>query len=72
MGDTPDLAFIAQIEERADELLRAAAALYLDGPSFQGRSPSMRTEILPCGMFEYLIVVRQERLYITHVTPWPL
>ncbi|MFE7119540.1 hypothetical protein ACFU99_29400 [Streptomyces sp. NPDC057654] len=72
IGDTPDLAFVAQVEERADELLRAAAALYLDGTSFQGQSPPLQTEILPCGMFEYLIIVRQERLYITQVTPWPL
>ncbi len=72
IGETPNLAFIAQVEERADELVRAAAALHLDGSSYQGQSPGMREEILPCGMFQYLTIVRHRRLYIVQVTPWPV
>ncbi|MFT2018435.1 hypothetical protein ACMA1D_21730 [Streptomyces sp. 796.1] len=72
IGDTPDLAFIAQLEERADELVRAAAALHLDGVNHQGRSVGLQEEILPGGMFQYLTVVRLERLYIVQVIAWPL
>ncbi|MEU7168885.1 hypothetical protein AB0A70_30265 [Streptomyces morookaense] len=72
IGETPNLAFVAQVEERADELVRAAAALYLDGSTYEGKSPGVQEEVLPCGMFHYLTVVRQQRLYIVQVTPWPL
>lgn len=72
IGQTPNLAFVAQVEARADELVRAAAALYLDGSAYQGQSPGVQEEVLPGGMFQYLTVVRQERLYIVQVTPWPL
>ncbi|WP_241999799.1 hypothetical protein [Streptomyces klenkii] len=60
------------MEERADELVRAAAALYLDGASYRGRSPGGQEEILPGGMFQYLTVVRQQCLYIVQVIAWPL
>lgn len=72
IGETPNLAFIAGVEERADELVRAAAVLYLDGTAHQGLSPGLQEEVLPGGMFQYLTVVRQQRLYIVQVTPWPL
>ncbi|MGW1076235.1 hypothetical protein [Streptomyces sp. NPDC002537] len=72
IGGTPDLAFVAQVEERADELVRAAAALYLDGSAYQGESPGVQEEVIPNGMFQYLTVVRQQRLYIVQVTAWPL
>ncbi len=72
IGETPNLAFIARVEERADELVRAAAALYLDGTLCQGRSPGLQEEVLPDGMFQYLTVVRHQRLYIVQATPWPL
>ncbi|QKW54727.1 hypothetical protein HUT08_23585 [Streptomyces buecherae] len=72
MGDTPDLVFVAQLEERADELVRAAVALHLDGSRHEGRSAGLQEEILPGGMFQYMTVVRQERPYIVQVTAWPL
>ncbi|MBB5938267.1 hypothetical protein [Streptomyces zagrosensis] len=72
IGETPNLVFIAQVEERADELVRAAAALHLDGTSHQGRSVAIQEEILPGGMFQYLTLVRQERPHIVQVTAWPL
>ncbi|MDF3288398.1 hypothetical protein [Streptomyces silvisoli] len=68
IGDTPNLALIAQIEERADELVRAAAVEYPDGTAYQGHSPGQREEIVPNGMFEYLTIVRHERIYITQIT----
>jgi hypothetical protein len=72
IGESPNLAFIAQVEARADELVRAAAALYLDGTAYQGQSPGVQEEVLLGGMFQYLTVVRQECLYIVQVTAWPL
>ncbi|MEU5270982.1 hypothetical protein [Streptomyces hygroscopicus] len=72
IGETPILSFVAQVEARADELVRVAAALYLDGTTYQGQSPGVQEEVLPGGMFQHLTVVRQERLYIVQVTPWPL
>lgn len=67
VGDA-DPAFVARVEERADELVRAAAALYLDGAAYQGENPKGATAFVPGGMFEYLIVVRHNRLYILQVT----
>ncbi|MEU2869885.1 hypothetical protein ABZ769_11860 [Streptomyces olivoreticuli] len=72
IGETPDLAFVAQVEEHADELVRAAAALYLDGGVYQGKSPGVQEAVISNGMFQYLTVVRQQRLYIIQVTVWPL
>ncbi|MEU2516212.1 hypothetical protein [Streptomyces syringium] len=72
IGETPNLALVALVEERADELVRAAAALYLDGAAYQGPSPGLGEEVLPNGMFQYLTVVRQRCLYVVQVTLWPL
>ncbi|MEU5836506.1 hypothetical protein ABZ820_22935 [Streptomyces diacarni] len=63
-----DPGFVAQVEARADELARAAAALYLEGSAYQGENPKSATAHVPGGMFEYLIVVRHERIYIRQVT----
>jgi hypothetical protein len=47
IGDTPKLALIAQIEERADELVRAAAVEYPDGTAYQGLSPACARKSCP-------------------------
>jgi hypothetical protein len=65
-----DPGFIAQVEKKADELVRAASALYLDGTSYQGIGPGVATAYVPGGMFEYLTAVRQERLYVLQVTQY--
>ncbi|MGW1072625.1 hypothetical protein [Streptomyces sp. NPDC002537] len=70
IGGLDDLAFIACVEERADELVRAAATHYLDGTTYQGQSPAMREEVVDDGMFVYQVVPRHERVYIRQVTPW--
>ncbi|MCC3767062.1 hypothetical protein [Streptomyces sp. UNOC14_S4] len=72
IGDTPNLSFVAQVEERVEELVRAAAALYLNGCAFEGRSPGVQEEVLSGGMFHYLTVVRNQRIYVVKVIPWPL
>jgi hypothetical protein len=61
-----DPAFVAHVEHRADELVRAASARYLDGTTYQGENPRGATADVPGGMFEYLVVVRH--VYIRQVT----
>ncbi|MFJ8437434.1 hypothetical protein [Kitasatospora griseola] len=61
-------ALVAEVEKKADELVRAAEALYLDGTSYRGANPKSRTADVPGGMFEYLTVVRHEQIYIVQIT----
>ena len=61
-------AFLAGIEKKADELVRAAAAFYLDGTTYQGEGPNGGFAHVPGGFFNYLIVPWHERLYIMQVT----
>ncbi|AQT72205.1 MULTISPECIES: hypothetical protein [Streptomyces] len=63
-------AFVAEVEKRADELVRAAEALYLDGTTYQEVSPGSSDQFVPGGMFRYLVVPRHERLYVVQITPW--
>ncbi|MFI6448471.1 hypothetical protein [Kitasatospora sp. NPDC050543] len=58
------LAFVAQVEKKADEIVRAAAALYLDGTTYQGPGERMKTADVEDGIFWYMIVLRDERVYI--------
>ncbi|MEV6672702.1 hypothetical protein [Streptomyces sp. NPDC051162] len=69
IGGIDNLAFIARVEQRADELVRAAATFYLEGSAFQGRSPAMREEVIDDGMFVYQVVPRHECVYLRQVTP---
>ncbi|MGW5127454.1 hypothetical protein ACWEQ7_26120 [Streptomyces sp. NPDC004069] len=66
-GDAPP-AFLAEVEKKADELVRAAAAFYLDGTTFEGEGPKGGFAHVSGGFFNYLIVPRHERLYIMQVT----
>ncbi|MCD9141099.1 hypothetical protein [Streptomyces albireticuli] len=69
IGGIDNLAFVAQVEQRADELVRAAAALYLDGAKYMGGSPRMQEETVDAsGMFVYQVVPRHQRVYIRQVT----
>ncbi|MGW0705238.1 hypothetical protein ACWD4G_04570 [Streptomyces sp. NPDC002643] len=61
-------AFLAEVEKKADELVRAAAAFYLDGTSYQEAGPKGNVTHVPGGFFLYLIVPRHECLYIHQVT----
>ncbi len=67
IGGAPP-AFVAEVEKKADELVRAAEVLYLDGASYRGENPKSKTADLPGGMFEYLTVVRHEQIYVVQVT----
>ncbi|MEY9950390.1 hypothetical protein [Kitasatospora sp. GAS1066B] len=61
------LAFVAQVEKKAGEIVRAAAALYLDGFTYQGAGERMKTADVGDGIFWYMIVPRDERVYILRV-----
>ncbi|MFJ1708502.1 hypothetical protein [Kitasatospora sp. NPDC088346] len=61
------LAFVAQIEKKADEIVRAAAALYLDGTTYRGPGERMKTADVDDGIFWYMIIPRDERVYILRV-----
>ncbi|MCM1945135.1 hypothetical protein NC315_07070 [Streptomyces sp. G2] len=61
-------AFIAEVERKADELVRAAEALYLDGSLFQGENPRSEHVRVPGGMFVFLLVPRHRCGYVLQVT----
>lgn len=69
LGDAPE-AFVAQVEKKADELVRAAEAFYLDGTTYEGGSLKGGDGFVDEGMFVYIVVPCQERVYIRQVTPW--
>ncbi|GAA0407224.1 hypothetical protein [Streptomyces luteireticuli] len=68
IGGIDSLAFIAKVEERADELVRAASALYLDGTKYEGLSPRMQNEPIDAsGVLTYQVIPRSQRVYIRKV-----
>jgi hypothetical protein len=67
IGGAP-LALVAEVEKKADELVRAATAFYLDGTAYQGAGPKGDIAHVPGGFFSYLIVPRHECLYVLQVT----
>ncbi|UGQ10905.1 hypothetical protein LO772_29490 [Yinghuangia sp. ASG 101] len=71
LADGAPEAFIAQVEEVADELTRAASALYGDGTAFTGPNPRGATRTVDGGMFVYLVIPRSECVYIRQLTPKP-
>ncbi|MFK0104721.1 hypothetical protein [Streptomyces sp. NPDC091217] len=66
-GGSPS-AFVAEIEKQADELVRAAAAFYLDGSTYQEVGSKGNVAHVSGGFFLYLIVPRHECLYAHQVT----
>lgn len=69
VGHAPPV-LINEVERRADELVRAAEALYIHGTAHSGYSPKGGTALVPGGMFEYQIIPRHERVYILQITSW--
>lgn len=68
----PPPAFVAEVERRADEIVRAASALYLDGTAYQGAGDGVQTGYVPHGMFRYLVIPRHQCVYVLQVTVSPL
>ncbi|MGJ5833477.1 hypothetical protein [Streptomyces torulosus] len=60
--------FLTRVEEKADELVRAAEALHVHGRAHDGPDPKGGDVIVPGGMFTYQLVVRSERVYIVQIT----
>ncbi|MEV6736132.1 hypothetical protein AB0N14_03920 [Streptomyces sp. NPDC051104] len=61
-------AFLAEVERKAAEMVRAAEALYVHGRSHDGDDPRGGDIAVPGGMFTYQIVVRSERVYVVQLT----
>ena len=57
-------AFLVEVEQMAEELVRAAEALYLDGSSYQEAGEPLKTAVVTNGFFLYFIVPRSERVFI--------
>ncbi|GGK63808.1 hypothetical protein [Streptomyces flaveus] len=60
--------FLAGVEEKANELVRAAEALHVHGRAHTGIDPKGGDIIVPGGMFTYQVVVRSERVYVVQIT----
>ncbi|MFJ1793986.1 hypothetical protein [Kitasatospora griseola] len=60
-------ALLAEVERRADELVRAAEARYLDGTGHQGPGEGLKTAAVSSSSFAYFVVPRQ-RVHVCQVT----
>lgn len=65
---TAPAGFLAAVERRADELVRAAEALHVHSRAHGGVDPEGGDVVVPGGMFTYQVVVRGERVYIVQIT----
>lgn len=59
--------FLAGVERKADELVRAAEALYVHGRGYEGADVKGGDIIVPGGMFTYQIVARSERVFVVQI-----
>ncbi|MDX2601865.1 hypothetical protein PV379_21625 [Streptomyces caniscabiei] len=60
--------FLAGVEKKAEELVRAAEAFHVHGRAHDGIDPKGGDIIVPGGMFTYQVVVRSERVYVVQIT----
>lgn len=60
--------FLAGVEKKANELVRAAEAVHVHGRVHDGVDPKGGDVIVPGGMFTYQVVVRSERVYVVQIT----
>lgn len=67
IGGAPP-AFVAEVEGKADESMRAAETLYPDGFPYQGENPRSEHVRVTGGMFVFLLVPRHQRGYVLQVT----
>ncbi len=61
-------AFLAVVEQRAAELVRAAEALFLDGTAYEGSGEPMRYLDVDGGLLAYYVVPRLELVVVCQVT----
>ncbi|MEZ0067929.1 hypothetical protein ABIA32_003945 [Streptacidiphilus sp. MAP12-20] len=60
--------FLAAVSVKADELVRAAEAQYLDGTTYEGAGEAMRYLDVAGGSFAYYVVPRLELVVVCQVT----
>lgn len=65
---TAPAGFLAAVERKAAELVRAAEAFHIHGRAHQGIDPRGSDVVVPGGMFTYQVVVRSERVYVVQIT----
>ncbi|MEU9286348.1 hypothetical protein AB0D57_16925 [Streptomyces sp. NPDC048275] len=65
-------AFIVEVEKKAEELVRAAQALHLHGPSYQGADEGAKHAFVDGGFFVYMITPRTELVSIWQITIDPI
>jgi hypothetical protein len=63
--------FLVEVEKKADELVRAAEALYLHGPGWQAADEGAKHAFVAGGFFVYMITPRSELVSIWQITPDP-
>ncbi|MFJ5777580.1 hypothetical protein [Streptomyces sp. NPDC093094] len=63
--------FLAEVEKAADELVRAAEALYLHGAAYQEVDEGAKHAFVAGGFFVYMITPRSEMVTIWQITPDP-
>ncbi|MFI6441586.1 hypothetical protein [Streptomyces sp. NPDC050759] len=56
--------FLAEVEKKADELVRAAEALHLHGAAWQGADEGARHAFVAGGFFVYMVTPRSELVSI--------
>ncbi|MFD7589131.1 hypothetical protein ACFV84_27285 [Kitasatospora sp. NPDC059811] len=61
--------FLAAVEQKAAELVRAAEALYLDGTTYEGSGEPMQCLDVAGGLINYYIVPRLELVVVCQLTP---
>lgn len=67
-AQTAPASFLAEVQIKADELVRAAEAVHVHGRAHSGTDPKGGDVIIPGGMFTYQVVVRSERVYVVQIT----
>ncbi|MCX5558580.1 hypothetical protein [Streptomyces sp. NBC_00038] len=65
-------AFIHEVEKKADELVKAAEAVHLHGPAYQGADEGAKHAFVDGGFFVYMITPRTELVSIWQITVDPL
>jgi hypothetical protein len=64
--------FLIEVGKVADELVRAAEALHVHGPAYQGADEGAKHAFVSGGFFVYMVTPRSELVTIWQVTPDPL
>ncbi|WAZ22457.1 hypothetical protein STRCI_003711 [Streptomyces cinnabarinus] len=65
-------AFIAEVEKKADELVRAAEALHLHGLAYEGADEGAKHAFVTGGFFAYMVTPRSQLVTIWQVTSDPM